>query len=71
MEHDLDYPPFLEGNKAGLTGIVSSMMSSGTETTKAQIAEDVEFLGASFSANAKGFLQAPEQAHRRSPSHCV
>ena len=60
----LDYPPFLEGNKAGLTGIVSSMMSSGTETrTKAQIAEDVEFLGASFSANAKGFFASSLSKH--------
>ena len=53
----LDYPPFLEGNKAGLTSIVSDMMGSGTEKrTKAQIAEEVEFLGASFRSSATGFF---------------
>ena len=53
----LDYPPFLETDKAGLTSIASDMMSAGTEArNKAQIAEDVEFLGASFRANAKGFF---------------
>lgn len=60
----LDYPPFLEGKKAGLTSIVSDLMSAGTETrTKAQIAEDVEFLGASFRANAKGFYASSLSKH--------
>ena len=36
----------------------------GTETrTKAQIAEDVEFLGASFRANAKGFFASSLSKH--------
>ena len=60
----LDYPPFLEGDKAGLTSIASDMMSAGTEArTKAQIAEDVEFLGASFRANAKGFFASSLSKH--------
>ena len=60
----LDYPPFLEGDKAGLTSMASDMMSSGTATrTKAQIAEDVEFLGASFRANAKGFFASSLSKH--------
>ena len=60
----LDYPPFLETEKAGLTSIASDMMSAGTETrTKAQIAEDVEFLGASFRANAKGFFASSLSKH--------
>ena len=60
----LDYPPFLEVEKAGLTSIASDMMSAGTETrTKAQIAEDVEFLGASFRANAKGFFASSLSKH--------
>ena len=60
----LDYPPFLETDKAGLTSIASDMMSAGTETrTKAQIAEDVEFLGASFRANAKGFFASSLSKH--------
>ena len=34
-------------------------MAAGTETrTKAQIAEDVEFLGASFAPMPRDFLQA-------------
>ena len=60
----LDYPPFLETDKAGLTSIASDMMSAGTETrTKAQIAEDVEYLGASFRANAKGFFASSLSKH--------
>ena len=60
----LDYPPFLEGNKAGLTSIVSDMMGSGTETrTKAQIAEEVEFLGASFRSSATGFFASSLSKH--------
>ena len=60
----LDYAPFLEGNQAGLTGVVSDMMSAGTEMrTKAQIAEEVEFLGATFRANAKGFFASSLSKH--------
>ncbi|MDA0940837.1 MAG: pitrilysin family protein [Bacteroidetes bacterium] len=60
----LDYPPFLEGNKAGLTSIVSDMMGSGTEQrTKAQIAEEVEFLGASFRSSATGFFASSLSKH--------
>lgn len=52
----LDFPPFLEGDKAGLTSVVSDMMAAGTESrTKAQIAEEVEFLGGTFFASDKGF----------------
>jgi len=60
----LDYPPFLETDKAGLTSMASDMMSAGTEArTKAQIAEDVEFLGASFRANARGFFASSLSKH--------
>lgn len=60
----LDYPPFLEGERAGLLDVASEMMASGTETrTKAQIAEDVEFLGARFSASAKGFFASSLKKH--------
>ena len=53
----LEFPPFLEGEKAGLQEVVSSMMAAGTASKpKAQIAEEVDFLGASFRANAKGFF---------------
>ena len=53
----LEFPPFLEGEKAGLQDLVSSMMAAGTSSrTQAQIAEEVDYLGASFQANAKGFF---------------
>ena len=53
----LEFPPFLEGEKAGLQDLVSSMMAAGTASkSKAQIAEEVDFLGASFRVNAKGFF---------------
>ena len=53
----LEFPPFLEGEKAGLRDLVSTMMAAGTASkSKAQIAEEVDYLGASFRANAKGFF---------------
>ena len=53
----LEFPPFLEGEQAGLQDLVSSMMAAGTASkTKAQIAEGVDYLGASFRGNAKGFF---------------
>ena len=53
----LEFPPFLEGEKAGLQDLVSTMMAAGTASkSKAQIAEEVDYLGASFRANAIGFF---------------
>ena len=52
----LEFQPFQEGDKAGMMDVASAMMSSGTEArTKAEIAEEIEFLGASFNASATGF----------------
>ena len=52
----LEFQPFQEGDKAGMMDVASAMMSSGTESrTKAEIAEEIEFLGASFNAAATGF----------------
>ena len=52
----LEFPPFLEGDKAGLQAVASDMMSAGTDArSKAEIAEEVEFLGATFFASSKGF----------------
>ena len=67
MEHDLGFPPFLETDKAGLTSHGQRHDVAGTETrTKAQIAEDVEFLGATFFGQCQGLLcKLAEQAHRR------
>ena len=60
----LDYPPFLEGDKTGLRSIVSETMAAGTATrTKAELAEEVEFLGASFNASSEGFFARSLSKH--------
>ncbi|MDA0728784.1 MAG: pitrilysin family protein [Bacteroidetes bacterium] len=60
----LDFPPFLEGDKAGLQEMVGATLAGGTSTrSKAEIAEDVEFLGASFNASSDGFYARSLSKH--------
>ncbi|MEY3011169.1 MAG: hypothetical protein RLZZ314_1811 [Bacteroidota bacterium] len=60
----LDFPPFLEGDKAGLQEMVSATLAGGTPIRgKAQIAEDVEFLGATFNASSDGFYARSLSKH--------
>ena len=52
----LDRKPLLEGDKAGYIEMTGEMLSRGTKTkTKAQLDEEVDFLGAYFSTFSKGF----------------
>ncbi|UKJ08695.1 insulinase family protein [Solitalea lacus] len=47
--------PKVEGAKAGVSGLMSSMLNEGTLTrTKAQFDEEVDFMGASVGASASG-----------------
>lgn len=51
----LDNPPSTEGNKAGISGIVSQMMGKGTKTiSKDEFNEEVDFLGAFLSIGVVG-----------------
>ena len=49
VELSLDLPPIAEGNKAGLSEFVGSMMRAGTQHfTKEQLDEKIDFLGSDF-----------------------
>jgi len=52
----IDRKPISEGDKAGYIEFSGDLLSRGSKTkTKAQIDEDIDFLGASFSTFSKGF----------------
>jgi len=54
---NLDTDPIFEGEKAGYVSIAGDLMSAGTTTkSKAQIDEQVDFLGASFSTSAQNIF---------------
>jgi predicted Zn-dependent peptidase len=51
----LDNPPYAEGNKKGVSDILSSMLGNGTETTnKDAFNEEIDFLGADINFYASG-----------------
>ena len=51
----LDNPPYLEGNKKGVSDLLSSLLGSGTEKTpKDAFNEEVDFLGANISFSSNG-----------------
>ncbi|NJM16730.1 MAG: insulinase family protein [Bacteroidales bacterium] len=51
----LDYDPLLQNNHTGFVGIAGSMIGTSTTTrTKAQLDEELDFIGASLSATASG-----------------
>ncbi|MFB1020153.1 MAG: insulinase family protein, partial [Flavobacteriales bacterium] len=47
-----EYAPIFEGNKAGMLDLFGEMMRSGTKNkSKAELDEDIDFLGASISVS--------------------
>ena len=51
----LDNPPYAEGNKKGVSDILSGMLGNGTETvTKDAYNEEIDFLGADINFYASG-----------------
>lgn len=51
----LDNAPFAEGNKKGVTDLVSSMIGNATESiSKEKFNEEIDFLGANFNFNESG-----------------
>jgi len=60
----LDLDPMFEGEKAGYISSAGQLMTRGTESrTKAQIDEEVDFIGASLSASASGVYASSLTKH--------
>jgi zinc protease len=63
----IDRDPVLEGDKAGYTGVIASLLSRGTATkSKADIDETVDFIGASFSTTSTGMFGSSLTKHKES-----
>ena len=61
----LDRDPIMEGEKAGMLGMVGEMMTGGTKTrTKDQLDEEVDFIGASLSASATSLFASSLKKHQ-------
>ena len=55
INYSIDRPPVLEGNKAGVIGILGDMLNEGTTSrTKAVFDEEVDLIGASVNVFASG-----------------
>jgi zinc protease len=60
----VDIPIFLEGNKVGLSTMAGEMMGAGTTTkTKAQIDEEIDFIGANLVTNSNGIFASCLSKH--------
>lgn len=61
----VDLPLLLEGEKAGLSFLAGEMLARGTTSkNKAQIDQDVDFIGATFSTSADGMFGACLSKHQ-------
>ncbi|WP_268035031.1 M16 family metallopeptidase [Algoriphagus sp. PAP.12] len=61
----LDRDPLFEGDKAGLTGFVGQMMTSGTTSrTKDQLDEEIDFIGASLGASSTSISASALKKHQ-------
>jgi zinc protease len=61
---NLDIDPVLEGAKAGYVSMAGDLMANGTTTkSKAQIDENVDFMGASLSTSANGIFGSCLKKH--------
>ncbi|MCB9330570.1 MAG: hypothetical protein H6574_05775 [Lewinellaceae bacterium] len=50
-----DYDPVLEKDAIGYVDMMGELLSKGTKTrTKAQLDEEIDFIGASLSSNSNG-----------------
>ncbi len=60
----LDRDPLIEGNKAGLTSVVGSLLATGTKSrSKVQYDEEVDFIGANISTSSTGIYAASLKKH--------
>lgn len=61
----LERDPIMEGDKAGLLGLVGQMMMAGTESrTKDQLDEEIDFIGASLSAGSTSIFASSLKKHQ-------
>lgn len=61
----IDNPTFLEKNKAGLLSLTGGMIKRGSKTkTKAQIDEEIDFVGASLGFSSRGFYASSLTKHK-------
>ncbi|MFT7204331.1 MAG: zinc protease [Algoriphagus sp.] len=61
----LERDPIMEGDKAGLLGIVGQMMMAGTSNrTKDQLDEEIDFIGASLSAGSTSVFASSLKKHQ-------
>ena len=60
----VDYPTPMEGDKAGVSSIFGSMLESGTQSTpKDAFDEKIDYIGATFSTNSRGFYASSLKKH--------
>ncbi|RZS98431.1 insulinase family protein [Cecembia calidifontis] len=61
----LERDPILEGEKAGMLGMVGEMLTGGTSNrTKDQLDEEVDFIGASLSASSTSIFASSLKKHQ-------
>lgn len=61
----LERDPIIEGDKAGLLGLVGQMMMAGTENrTKDQLDEEIDFIGASLSSGSTSVFASSLKKHQ-------
>ena len=61
----LDFEAILEGDKAGYASLAGDLLRTGTTTkTKAQIDEEVDFIGASLNTSASGIYASSLTKHQ-------
>ena len=59
-----DYPVLNEGNKAGVSDLMGEMLGSGTKTYSKDIFDEkIDFMGASFYPNSRGFFASSLSKH--------
>lgn len=60
----LDNPPYVEGDKAGVSELTSQLMNAGSKArSKEQLDEEIDLMGATFSANLDGFYASSLKRH--------
>jgi zinc protease len=60
----IDNPPMMENEKVGLAEIFGDMLAGGTKSVpKDEFNEKIDFMGASFSTNSKGFYASSLTKH--------
>ncbi len=60
----VDYPAPLEGDKAGLSSLFGEMIGSGTKSTpKDDFDQQIDYIGADFFSNSRGFYASSLKKH--------